>query len=93
MRACARPQSIWVCGCNKLPFQAEKVGVSICSAICRYKKCLLGPEKVGIKSGFFNGLLVGSVQFTFLGSYALALWYGGKRVRDGAYDGVLVPLP
>ena len=54
---------------------------------CRYKKCLAAPEKVGTRSSLLSGLLVGSVQIGFLGSYALALWYGGVRIRDGAYDG------
>ncbi|KAK9861269.1 hypothetical protein WJX84_002505 [Apatococcus fuscideae] len=53
----------------------------------RYKRCLVEPEKVGARSSLLSGFLVGSVQIGFLGSYALALWYGGTRIRAGAYDG------
>lgn len=45
------------------------------------------PVTVGIKSGFLNGVTVGSTNFAFMGSYGLALWYGGLRIRDGAYNG------
>lgn len=50
------------------------------------------PVAVGIKSGFLNGIVVGSTNFAFMGSYALALWYGGLRIRDGAYNGKTATL-
>ena len=48
------------------------------------------PVRVGVKSGFLNGVTVGATNFAFLGAYALALWYGGLRIRDGAYNGRLL---
>lgn len=50
------------------------------------------PVRVGVKSGFLNGVTVGATNFAFLGAYALALWYGGLRIRDGAYNGELFSL-
>lgn len=45
--------------------------------------------QAGIKGGFFSGLLLGFSNLAFLCSFALALWYGGLRVRDGKYTGQL----
>lgn len=59
---------------------------------CRYSQSLNAQHKMAVLSGFFNGLLIGGLSMAFLGSYALALWYGGKRIRDGAYDGEQVLL-
>ena len=53
----------------------------------RYTDRLTLPVKVGIKTGFLNGVTVGATNFAFMGAYALALWYGGLRIRDGAYNG------
>ena len=58
--------------------------------IGRYSNSLSKPMLAGIKGGFFNGLLVGFSFFGFLGAFALALWYGGIRVRDGTYTGILL---
>lgn len=53
----------------------------------RYGMSLNRPMQVGIKGGFLNGVVIGFVNCIFLCSYALALWYGGTRVRAGKYTG------
>ena len=53
----------------------------------RYGMSLNRPMQVGIKGGFLNGLVIGFVNCVFLCAYALALWYGGTRVRAGKYTG------
>lgn len=53
----------------------------------RYGMSLSRPMQVGIKGGLLNGIVIGSVQCIFMCSYALALWYGGTRVRAGKYSG------
>lgn len=59
---------------------------------CRYASSLTKPMLAGIKGGFFNGLLIGFSFFAFLCAFALALWYGGIRVRDGTYTGEMLLL-
>lgn len=67
----------------------------------RYGMSLNRPMQVGIKGGFLNGIVIGFVNCIFLCSYALALWYGGTRVRAGKYTGtqastgtsLISPLP
>ena len=62
----------------------------------RYGMSLNKPMQVGIKGGALNGLLIGFANCVFLCAYALALWYGGTRVRAGTYTGVMIlchPLP
>lgn len=54
----------------------------------RYGMSLNRPMQVGIKGGAFNGLIIGFANCVFLCSYALALWYGGVRVRAGKYTGM-----
>lgn len=58
----------------------------------RYSNSLTKPMQAGIRGGFWNGLLIGFSLFAFLCAFALALWYGGVRVRDGKYTGGLPPL-
>lgn len=53
----------------------------------RYGISLTRPMQVGIKAGALNGLTIGSAQCFFMCGYALALWYGGVRVRAGKYTG------
>lgn len=53
----------------------------------RYGMSLTRPMQVGIRGGLLNGIVIGAVQCLFLCSYALALWYGGTRVRAGKYTG------
>ena len=64
-----------------LSFNGEKRTVE------QYKLSLKKPMLAGIKGGLFNGLLIGFSYFAFLSAFALALWYGGIRVRDGTYTG------
>ena len=54
----------------------------------RYGMSLTRPMQVGIKAGALNGLTIGSAQCFFMCGYALALWYGGLRVRAGKYTGI-----
>ena len=58
----------------------------------RYGMSLTRPMHVGIKAGALNGLTIGSAQCFFMCGYALALWYGGVRVRAGKYTG-MAPSP
>lgn len=53
----------------------------------RYGMSLTRPLQVGIKGGFLNGIVLGFANCCFLCIYALALWYGGTRVRAGKYTG------
>lgn len=56
----------------------------------RYGMSLSRPMQVGIKGGAMNGLIIGFANCVFLCAYALALWYGGIRVRAGKYTGKMV---
>lgn len=58
----------------------------------RYGMSLTRPMQVGIKAGALNGVTIGSAQCFFMCGYALALWYGGIRVRAGKYTGMDSPL-
>lgn len=55
--------------------------------------CTLGSDsrnpilQVGISQGFLGGLTMGVTNLVAFCAYALAMWYGGKRVADGAYNG------
>ena len=44
----------------------------------KYQEMLITAEKVGLRSQFFNGLGLGSLQFVIFGVYALAFWFGNK---------------
>ena len=48
----------------------------------KYADLLVQAEKVGIKKGFAAGLGMGATMFIFFGTWALALWYGGKLVTE-----------
>ena len=54
----------------------------------RYGMSLIRPMQVGIKGGLLNGIVIGFANCVFLCAYALALWYGGTRVRAGKYQGL-----
>ena len=54
----------------------------------RYGMSLSKPMQVGIKGGLLNGVVIGFANCVFLCAYALALWYGGTRVRAGKYTGL-----
>ena len=49
----------------------------------------LAAVHAGIVAGFYQGIALGFLWLVVLGSFALALWYGGVRVRDHAYQGEL----
>jgi ATP-binding cassette subfamily B (MDR/TAP) protein 1 len=51
--------------------------------IKRYLVNLDIARKLGIKKGFFSGLGIGLTMFLLFCSYALALYFGGQRVKDG----------
>ena len=53
----------------------------------RYGMSLNKPMQVGIKGGALNGLTIGCTNLVFLCAYALAMWYGGTRIRVGKYSG------
>lgn len=53
----------------------------------RYGMSLRKPMQVGIRGGLLNGLIIGFANCVFLCAYALALWYGGTRIRAGKYNG------
>jgi hypothetical protein len=42
---------------------------------------------VGEKQGLLAGFTLGATHLVFFGAYALALWYGSRRVADGEMDG------
>ena len=52
-----------------------------------FDESLEKPMRVGIKQGFLAGSTLGIVNCVAFCTYALAMWYGGKRVTEGAYDG------
>ncbi len=49
--------------------------------------CLCIALQVGIRQGFLGGLTLGMTNCIAFCAYALAMWYGGKRIADGAYTG------
>ncbi|GAB4820940.1 hypothetical protein N2152v2_007986 [Parachlorella kessleri] len=52
-----------------------------------YADSLQDPLRVGIRQGFLGGLTLGMTNCIAFCAYALAMWYGGKRIADGAYTG------
>lgn len=67
---------VWVFSCAK----------SYMLCVC-CMQALEVPARMGVAQGIAQGVVVGFTNLTFLGSYALAFWYGSTRVRAGAYDG------
>lgn len=53
----------------------------------QYDDSLEEPMRVGIRQGMLSGLTVGATNCVAFCAYALAMWYGGTRVADGAYTG------
>lgn len=43
--------------------------------------------QMGEWQGLLSGFTLGTTHLVFFGAYALALWYGARRVADGAMDG------
>ncbi|KAI9291936.1 hypothetical protein K502DRAFT_368047 [Neoconidiobolus thromboides FSU 785] len=49
----------------------------------RYEQKLRVARKKGFRKAFFTGLSNGIFLLIMFSSYALAMWYGGKLIRDG----------
>ncbi|KAH7513544.1 hypothetical protein FEM48_Zijuj12G0211500 [Ziziphus jujuba var. spinosa] len=54
-------------------------------AIDNYKKSITTAYKAGVQSGLISGLGVGFIMLILFGSYALAVWYGGKMITEEGY--------
>ncbi|EFN57797.1 hypothetical protein CHLNCDRAFT_51094 [Chlorella variabilis] len=52
-----------------------------------YAAALAPPTKLGEWQGLLGGFTLGATHLTFFAAYALALWYGSRRVADGEMDG------
>ena len=51
-------------------------------AIAKYSFHLQEAARIGTKKGLMQGLGMGLTMFTWFGSYALTLWYGGVLVVE-----------
>ena len=71
---------------NILPFSMSTPTERL-SLLPAHHQALEVPMRMGVRQGIMQGITVGFTNLTFLGSYALAFWYGSTRVRAGAYDG------
>ncbi|KAL3652976.1 ABC transporter B member 11 [Castilleja foliolosa] len=56
-------------------------------ALAAYERSLVRAYKSGIHEGWASGLGFGSVMFILFGSYALAIWFGGKMILERGYTG------
>ncbi|XP_065859874.1 ABC transporter B family member 11-like isoform X2 [Euphorbia lathyris] len=56
-------------------------------AIRKYNKFLVTAYKAGANEGFITGLGVGLSSMIVFGSYALAIWFGGKMILEKGYTG------
>ncbi|KAF5743846.1 ATP binding cassette subfamily B4 isoform 1 [Tripterygium wilfordii] len=56
-------------------------------AISEYNKHLVSAYKSSVSEGLANGFGIGVVMLVVFGTYALAVWYGGKLILDKGYDG------
>ncbi|XP_062084632.1 ABC transporter B family member 11-like [Humulus lupulus] len=56
-------------------------------AIINYNKFLVSAYKSGVYEGTAAGLGLGLVMFVIFGSYALAVWFGVKMIREKGYNG------
>ncbi|XP_057776687.1 ABC transporter B family member 11-like [Salvia miltiorrhiza] len=56
-------------------------------AVADYDKSLVKAYKSGTHEGLATGLGLGSFMFIIFGSYALAIWYGGKLILEKGYTG------
>ncbi|PSC68810.1 ABC transporter B family member 1 [Micractinium conductrix] len=52
-----------------------------------YAVALAEPTHLGERQGLLAGLTLGATHLVFNAFYALALWYGARRVASGALDG------
>lgn len=57
------------------------------AVVARYDAGLEQPLKWGKLQGLLGGLALGTTHFVFFASYALALWFGSRKVADGDYNG------
>lgn len=55
-------------------------------AIDNYNKSITTAYKSGVQSGLISGLGFGVIMYTLFGSYALAVWYGGKMIAKEGYS-------
>ena len=57
-----------------------------------YDDALAGPEAVGTRQGFFNGLTIGMTTFVTYCGYALSMWYGSTQISfpDGYTGGDVI---
>lgn len=55
--------------------------------IRKYREAIRAPQYVATKQGILSGATLGSVMGIMYCAYALALWYGGKRVVAGDMNG------
>jgi ATP-binding cassette subfamily B (MDR/TAP) protein 1 len=56
-------------------------------AIINYNKFLVSAYKSSVFEGTAAGLGLGLVMFVIFGSYALAVWFGVKMIREKGYNG------
>ncbi|KAJ7973145.1 ABC transporter B family protein [Quillaja saponaria] len=56
-------------------------------AITSYSKYLVDAYKSGVFEGFAAGLGLGVVMLVIFCSYALAVWFGAKLIREKGYNG------
>ncbi|PON51595.1 ABC transporter [Parasponia andersonii] len=56
-------------------------------AMASYNKFLVSAYKSGVYEGTAAGLGLGVVMFVIFCSYALAVWFGVKMIREKGYDG------
>ncbi|KAJ7977740.1 ABC transporter B family protein [Quillaja saponaria] len=56
-------------------------------AITSYSKYLVDAYRSGVHEGLAAGIGFGTVMLVFFSSYALAIWYGAKLIREKGYNG------
>ncbi|KAI4384908.1 hypothetical protein MLD38_002993 [Melastoma candidum] len=56
-------------------------------AIASYNKFLIDAYKSGVHEGLAAGFGLGAVMLIIYGSYAMAIWYGGKLILTKGYTG------
>ncbi|XP_010522857.1 PREDICTED: ABC transporter B family member 11-like [Tarenaya hassleriana] len=56
-------------------------------AIRNYNEFILSAYKSSVQQGFSTGFGLGVLFLVFFGSYALAIWFGGKMILEKGYTG------
>jgi ATP-binding cassette subfamily B (MDR/TAP) protein 1 len=56
-------------------------------SVAAYDAALEAPAAAGVRAGWYTGLTLGMANCVAYCGYALAMWYGARRVADGAYTG------